>query len=71
MIKTMVDYEDMALVYPISIRDYLNEISAYFNLTFKNINVTSSNRFCLCVPSNYKITGAKNISSSNAPVEYM
>ena len=38
MIKTMVDYEDMALVYPISIRDYLNEISAYFNLTFKNIN---------------------------------
>ena len=38
MIKTMVDYEDMALVYPISVRDYLNEISAYFNFTFKNIN---------------------------------
>lgn len=38
LIKTMVDYEDMALVYPITIRDYINEISAYFNLTFKNIN---------------------------------
>ena len=38
MIKTMVDYEDMAIVYPISIRDYINEISAHFNITFKNAN---------------------------------
>ena len=36
LLYSMVDYEDMALVYPITIRDYLKEISAYFNLTFKN-----------------------------------
>ena len=38
ILYSMVDYEDMALVYPITIRDYIKEICAYFNLTFKNEN---------------------------------
>lgn len=61
-----LDISDFSLSHTDSNYQFYNN-----TLTFKNIIVTYSNRFCLCVPSNYKITSAKNISSSNAPVEYM
>lgn len=37
MLKSMVEYEDMALVFPITIRDYLNEIAQFMGLQFANL----------------------------------
>lgn len=61
-----LDISDFSLSHTDSNYQFYNN-----TLTFRNIYVTYSNRFCLCVPSNYKITSAKNISSSNAPVDYV
>lgn len=37
MLKSMVEYEDLALVFPITIRDYLNEIAQFMGLQFANL----------------------------------
>ena len=43
MIYAMKDYEDMNLVYPMTVRDYISEICNYLGLTFKNYNSTFAN----------------------------
>lgn len=43
MLKSMVDYEDLALVYPITIRDYLNEIAQFMGIEFASNNETFTN----------------------------
>lgn len=43
MLNTMVNYEDMNLTYPMTIRSYIGEICSYLNLTFKNANETFVN----------------------------
>lgn len=41
MLYSMVDYEDMEITYPITVRDYINAIATHLGLTFKNANDTS------------------------------
>lgn len=43
MLYSMVDYEQMNIVYPITIRNYINAICTHLGLTFKNINDTFAN----------------------------
>ena len=43
MLYSMVDYEDMNIVYPIKIRNYINAICTHLGLTFKDINNTFAN----------------------------
>ena len=43
MLYSMVDYEDMNIVYPITIRNYINAICTHLGLTFKDINNTFAN----------------------------
>lgn len=43
MLYAMRDYENMNIVYPISIRDYINTICNKIGLTFKNINTEFAN----------------------------
>lgn len=43
MLYSMVDYEPMNIVYPITIRNYINTICTHLGLTFKNINDTFAN----------------------------
>lgn len=38
MLYSMVDYKDMQVTYPISVRDFINKICQKIGLTFKNIN---------------------------------
>ena len=38
MLYSMVDYKDMQITYPISVRDFINKICEKIGLTFKNIN---------------------------------
>ena len=38
MLFSMIDYENMNITYPITIRNYINTICNYLGLTFKNIN---------------------------------
>ena len=43
MLYSMVDYEDMGITYPISIRDFINKICQKIGLQFKNINEEFAN----------------------------
>lgn len=43
MINAMVDYEDMNITYPITIRDYLSAICTKLGITFANVNDTFPN----------------------------
>lgn len=43
MLYSMVDYENMNITYPITVRDYINEVATHLGLTFKNINETFAN----------------------------
>lgn len=43
MLLSMVDYEDMEITYPITIRNYINEICTHLGITFANINDTFTN----------------------------
>lgn len=43
MILTMVDYVDLEITYPITIRDYISAICNHFDLTFANENDTFIN----------------------------
>lgn len=43
LLYSMVDYEDMNITYPITVRDYINTICQYLGLTFKNANSTFAN----------------------------
>ena len=43
MLYSMVDYESMNIAYPITIRDYINEICQHLGLTFKNANSQFAN----------------------------
>ena len=43
MLLSMIDYEDMELTFPISIRDYLDEICDYLGITFGSSNDTFIN----------------------------
>ena len=43
MLYSMVDYVDMGITYPITIRNYINAICNYLGLTFKNANDTFAN----------------------------
>lgn len=43
LLYSMVDYEDMSITYPITVRDYINTICQYLGLTFKNANSTFAN----------------------------
>lgn len=38
ILYSMKDYEDMNIIYPITIRDYINTICTHLGLTFANIN---------------------------------
>lgn len=38
MLYSMVDWKDMQITYPISVRDFINKICQKIGLTFKNIN---------------------------------
>ena len=43
MLYSMIDYVDMNITYPISIRDYINAICLHLGLTFKNVSDTFAN----------------------------
>lgn len=43
MLYSMVDYEALNITYPITIRNYINEISTHLGLTFKNVSDTFAN----------------------------
>lgn len=43
MLYSMVDYVNMNITYPITIRDYINAICTHLGLTFKNLNDTFAN----------------------------
>ena len=43
MLYSMVDYEDLGITYPITIRNYINSICAKLGLIFKNANETFAN----------------------------
>ena len=43
MLYSMIDYEDMNITYPITIRNYINAICTKLGLTFKNVNSTFVN----------------------------
>lgn len=43
MLYSMVDYEDMSITYPITIRNYINTICTQLGLTFKNASDTFVN----------------------------
>jgi len=43
MLYSMVDYEDMGITYPITIRDYLGAIATHLGLTFKNTSDSFAN----------------------------
>lgn len=43
MLYSMIDYESMNIIYPITIRDYINTICIKLGLQFKNINDTFAN----------------------------
>lgn len=43
MLLTMVDYEDIGITYPITIRNYINAICSHFNITFANSSDTFVN----------------------------
>lgn len=43
MLYSMVDYENMNLIYPITIRNYIDAIATHLGLTFKNIQETFAN----------------------------
>ena len=43
MIYSMIDYVNIGITYPITIRNYINTICGYLGLTFKNINDTFAN----------------------------
>lgn len=43
MLLTMVDYQNINITYPITIRDYITEICTFFGLTFKNESDTFVN----------------------------
>lgn len=43
MLFAMVDYEDMNITYPITVRDYINTICQHLGVTFKNANSTFAN----------------------------
>lgn len=43
MLYSMVDYVDMGITYPITIRNYINAICTHLGLTFKNANDTFAN----------------------------
>lgn len=43
MLLSMVDYVDLGITYPISIRDYINAICEYLGIVFKNKNDTFAN----------------------------
>lgn len=43
MLYSMVDYANMNITYPITIRDYINKICEYLGLTFANSNDTFAN----------------------------
>lgn len=43
MLLTMIDYEDLGIVYPITIQDYINTICTRFSLTFKQASSTFVN----------------------------
>lgn len=43
MLLSMIDYEDLGITYPISIRDYTNAICTKLGLTFKNVTDTFAN----------------------------
>lgn len=43
MLLSMKDYEDMSIIYPISLRNYLGEICDYLGITFANTSDTFAN----------------------------
>lgn len=43
MLYSMVDYDDIGITYPITIRNYINAICGVLGLTFKNRNSTFAN----------------------------
>ena len=43
MLYSMKDYEKLAITYPITVREYINEICSYLGLTFKNANEIFTN----------------------------
>ena len=43
MLFSMVDYEDLGITYPITIRSYINTICQHLGITFKNINDNFAN----------------------------
>lgn len=43
MLYSMIDYEDLGITYPITIRDYLIAICTHLGLSFKNANDTFAN----------------------------
>lgn len=43
MLYSMIDYENMNITYPITIRDYINTICSVLNITFANPNTTFAN----------------------------
>ena len=43
MLYSMIDYANMNITYPITIRDYINKICEYLGLTFANSNDTFAN----------------------------
>ena len=43
MLHSMVDYEDMNIIYPITIRNYINAICTHLGLTFKDVNNVFAN----------------------------
>ena len=43
MLYSMVEYEDMGLTYPVTVRSYINAIATHLGLTFKNASDTFAN----------------------------
>ena len=43
MLYSMVDYEDLGITYPITIRDYINTICTHLGITFANASDTFAN----------------------------
>jgi hypothetical protein len=51
MLYSMVDYVDLEIAYPITIRDYINAIATHLGLTFKNASDTSFANWNKQIPS--------------------
>ena len=43
MLKSMVDYQDLGITYPVTIRDYINKIAQFMGVEFANKSTTFTN----------------------------